>query len=392
MPWRSVTPMDERFRFVVDAEREEVSLAELCRVYGISRKTGYKWVKRYQADGLEGLRERSRRPQSSPHRTGSEWVERIIGARLRHPHWGPKKLRVLLADRHGPEGLPAASTIGSILDRAGLVRPRRRRRRSGRPLVGGLREARSPNEIWAVDYKGWFPTGDGRRCDPLTVSDLYSRYVLAVRVVPDQSYERAREAFTRLFRSYGMPGVIRSDNGGPFASTSAAGLSRLSVWWLLLGIQPEFIQLGHPEQNGIHERMHRTLKRETCMPPARTSRGQQCRFTRWRREFNEERPHEALDMACPADRYRPSSRRYTGRLQEPTYPPSYIVRRVRSNGEIKWQGRKRFISEVLVGLPVGLLPTEPERSIVYFGQVPLGALHTIDSGGLRPTVSAPPNR
>lgn len=392
MPWRTVTPVDERVRFVLDVERGDLPVSELCRVYGISRKTGYKWIGRFAAQGLEGMRERSRCPRSCPHRTSPQWQDRVIAERLRHPWWGPKKLRELFLDRHAADEVPAASTMGEILDRVGLTRRRRRRRRTGRPLAGRLSEARSPNEVWAADYKGWFRTGDGKRCDPLTVSDLHSRYVLEVRVLPDQSYRKALGVFTSLFRGFGMPRVIRVDNGSPFASTSAAGLSRLSVWWLLLGIQPEFIQPGHPEQNGVHERMHLTLKQETCTPPAGTPRGQQRRFTRWVREFNEDRPHEALGMARPVDRYEPSSRRFTGRWIEPTYPSDYVVRRVRSNGEIRWHGRKRFISEVLIGLPVGLHGTEPGRCTAYFGHVPLGELYETDSGGLRPTVSAPPNR
>lgn len=381
--------MEERIKFVLAVEQRDYSIAELCRQYGISRKTGYKWIARYRTDGLQGLRERGRSPLSCPHKTSQQWVDRIIGQRLKHPRWGPKKIRILLCEQSLPGPVPAPSTIGNILDRAGLVKPRKRARRRRRSLQGALTEAHRPNEVWAVDYKGWFPMGNAQRCDPLTVSDLYSRYVLGITAVPDQGYAAAREVFERLFRRHGLPEVIRSDNGSPFASTGAGGLSRLSVWWILLGIKLELIAPGHPEQNGSHERMHLTLKQEACRPPSANRRAQQRRFDRWRKEFNEQRPHEALQMKRPDEMYYCSSRAYPKNLIEPSYPHGYQLRRVRSNGQIKWCGRKRFIGEALKGTSVGVKRVDENHSQVYFGSILLGALYDADSRGLQPSVYIP---
>lgn len=389
MAWKMVLPMEERIRFVLAVEQREYPIAELCRQYGISRKTGYKWIRRYQADGLDGMRERSRRPLHCPHKTSQQWVDRIIQHKLKHPRWGPKKIRIILQEQGWPGPTPAASTIGNILDRAGLVKPRKRRRRRKRSFQGPFTQAERPNHVWGVDYKGWFRTGDGQRCDPLTVSDLYSRYILGVKALPNQAYSAARDVFEHLFSHYGLPEVIRSDNGSPFASTGAGGLSRLSVWWILLGIKLELIAPGHPEQNGSHERMHLTLKQEACHPASVNHRAQQRRFNKWRKEFNEQRPHEALQMKKPAQMYHRSDRGYPKNPIEPSYPPGYQVRRVRTNGEIKWCGRKRFIGEALKGVPVGVKRIDESRSQVYFGSILLGDLHDADSRGLRPSVYVP---
>ncbi len=389
MAWKMVLPMEERIRFILAVEQREYSIAELCRQYGISRKTGYKWIARYRADGLEGMRERRRRPLHCPHKTSQQWVDRSIQQRLKHPRWGPKKIRIILQEQGWPGPIPAASTIGNILDRAGLVKPRKRRRRRKRSFQGPFSQVQRPNHVWAVDYKGWFRTGDGQRCDPLTVSDLYSRYVLGIKALPNQGYAAARDVFEQLFSHYGLPEVIRSDNGSPFASTGAGGLSRLSVWWILLGIKLELIAPGHPEQNGIHERMHLTLKQEACCPASANHRAQQRRFNKWRKEFNEQRPHEALQMKKPAKMYHRSDRAYAKSLMEPSYPPGYQVRRVRTNGEIKWCGRKRFIGEALKGAPVGVKRIDESCSQVYFGSILLGNLHDADSRGLRPSVNVP---
>ena len=233
MAWRKVLPMDERARFVLEVDKAEMSVAELCRRYGVSRKTGYKWIRRYMAGGLDGIRERSSRPHSCPHKTKQEWEIRIITERVKHSSWGPKKIREVLQRKGWDVRVPAASTIGDILRRAGLVSTRRSRRRRKTYYSGPLTEAIYPNHVWAVDYKGWFRTGDGVRCEPLTISDLYSRYVLEVKGLADQSYEGARGAFEGVFEEYGLPEIIRSDNGGPFASRGAGGLSRLSVWWVV---------------------------------------------------------------------------------------------------------------------------------------------------------------
>lgn len=393
MAWKKVLPMEERARFVLDVEKAEMSVAELCRRYGVSRKTGYKWIRRYRAEGLDGIRERSSRPHTCPHKTNQDWETRIITERVKHSSWGPKKIRELLFSSGLEEKVPAASTIGDILRRAGLVS--RHRRRSRKTYYSGpLTEAMYPNHVWAVDYKGWFRTGDGKRCEPLTISDLYSRYVVEVRALPDQSYQQARGVFERVFEEYGLPEIIRSDNGGPFASRGAGGLSRLSVWWVLLGIKPEFIAKGHPEQNGVHERMHLTLKKEATVPASRNLREQQGRFDIWREEFNENRPHEALKMKVPAKRYRRSTRvcqRGINNKKQIKYPEGYRVRRVRRSGEIRWKGKMRFVGAALKGEWVGIKQFEEGHNQVYFDYIFLGDLYDIDYKGLRPMVGVHEN-
>lgn len=393
MAWKKVLPMEERARFVLEVEKAEMSVAELCRRYGVSRKTGYKWIRRYRAEGLDGIRERSSRPHTCPHKTNQDWETRIITERVKHSSWGPKKIRELLFRSGLEEKVPAASTIGDILRRAGLVS--RHRRRSRKTYYSGpLTEAMYPNHVWAVDYKGWFRTGDGKRCEPLTISDLYSRYVVEVRALPDQSYEQARGGFERVFEEYGLPEIIRSDNGGPFASRGAGGLSRLSVWWVLLGIRPEFIAKGHPEQNGVHERMHLTLKKEATVPASRNLREQQGRFDIWREEFNENRPHEALKMKVPAKRYRRSTRvcqRGINNKKQIKYPEGYKVRRVRRSGEIRWKGKMRFVGAALKGEWVGIKQFEEGHNQVYFDYIFLGDLYDIDYKGLRPMVGVHEN-
>ena len=393
MALKNVLPMEERARFVLEVEKAEMSVAELCRRYGVSRKTGYKWIRRYRAEGLDGIRERSSRPHTCPHKTNQDWETRIITERVKHSSWGPKKTRELLFRSSLEEKVPAASTIGDILRRAGLVS--RHRRRSRKTYYSGpLTEAMYPNHVWAVDYKGWFRTGDGKRCEPLTISDLYSRYVVEVRALPDQSYEQARGVFERVFEEYGLPEIIRSDNGGPFASRGAGGLSRLSVWWVLLGIRPEFIAKGHPEQNGVHERMHLTLKKEATVPASRNLREQQGRFDIWREEFNENRPHEALKMKVPAKRYRRSTRvcqRGINNKKQIKYPEGYKVRRVRRSGEIRWKGKMRFVGAALKGEWVGIKQFEEGHNQVYFDYIFLGDLYDIDYKGLRPMVGVHEN-
>jgi putative transposase len=390
MAWNLVKPMKQRVGFVLEVKRMLLPVAEVCRMFGISRKTGYKWLARYHAQGLQGLRQRSCRPHRTPLRTPTHWVRRILALRRQHRRWGPKKLRALLLRRmRGPQLLPARSTIGLILQRAGLSAPRRSRRgRTG--LTGAvLRVAQRPNEVWAVDYKGRFRTADGRWCEPLTVSDVASRYVLAVQGLPDQRWERAQKVFRKLFQQRGLPDCIRCDNGGPFASTGAGGLSRLSVWWRQLGIEVELITPGHPEQNGVHERMHLTLKQDTASPPAANRRAQRLRFGRWQREFNQQRPHEALGDRTPGELYERSRRRYPKRLAIVRYPAEYAVRRVRSNGEIKWCGRRRFVGDALERMRIGLKEVGRGRHEVYFGSVLLGYLRKTDAGGLHAVVTRP---
>jgi len=390
MPWKEVLPMEERAKFVLRVKKAEESFARLCREYAISRKTGYKWWSRFCEQGLEGLRERSSRPWRSPRRSGVKWQEGVIQLRGRYPFWGPKKLRAKLEQtcRKG-EVVPAASTLGMILQRGGLARGRRRRGARPQIVRGVLREASGPNEIWAVDFKGWFRTGNGQRCDPLTISDLATRYVLCCRALEQQSFALVYHVMEGVFKIYGLPGRIRVDNGSPFAGRGAGGLSRLSVWWMRLGIGVEFITPGHPQENGSHERMHRTLKAETVYQPAYNLTKQQHRFDRWRRYFNTERPHESLGQQPPAKLYRSSTRTYSqqNELLRPHYPQDWAVRRVRSNGEIRWRGHKRFIGEALVGELIGLHRLTPTQHAVYFMERLLGTLHDAEADftGLRPT-------
>jgi putative transposase len=371
MPWSETCAMEQRLRFIAEVLAGDETMTELCERYEISRKTGYKWVGRHCLEGVDGLKERSRAPHVHGRAHPGKLLAAVLALKERWPLWGPRKLRAKLAELHPDWAVPAASTIGDWLQREGLTQGRRPRRRCP-PYTQPFVEVRAPNDLWAADFKGWFRTGDGARCDPLTVSDAFSRYLLASQSVRRPDYEHVRLVFEALFCEFGLPGAIRHDNGPPFATTGAGGLSRLSVWWLKLGIQPERIDRGKPQQNGRHERMHGTLKEATAAPPAATIAAQQRRFDRFRREFNEERPHEALQQKPPVSLYRASTRHYPSPLCEPVYPTDQAVRRVRSNGEIKWSGELIFISEALVGEPVGIAETECGDWRVCFADVELG--------------------
>jgi transposase InsO family protein len=303
-------------------------------------------------------------------------AEAIVGVRRAHPSWGPKKLRASLHNRAPEQRWPAPSTIGELLRREGLSQPRKRRRCAS-PSPSPLRTAVTANELWCIDFKGWFRTSDGVRCDPLTVTDAFSRYLLCLKLVARPDHANCRSELERIFREYGLPSAIRSDNGAPFASVGAGGLSRLSVWWVRLGIVPERIDPGHPQQNGRHERMHRTLKAECASPPAATTAAQQRRCDQFRAEFNQQRPHEALGQTPPAQHYKRSARDYPSRLEDPHYPADFELRRVRSNGEIRWQGELVFIGEALIGELIGLIETEDGNAEVFFGPVPLGIIDQV---------------
>jgi putative transposase len=376
MPWQEVCPMQERMRFITAVLAEDDSMAALCEEFGVSRKTGYKWLSRYQERGPAGLEEVSHAPHRVPWAITQAHADAIVSARRSHPSWGPKKLRAILR-RHTPEQRwPAPSTIGELLKREGLSAARKRRR-CAIPNPTPLRDPFGPNDLWCIDYKGWFRTGDRVRCDPLTMTDDFSRYLLCTKAVPAPDGEHCRAELERVFREYGLPCAIRSDNGAPFASVGAGGLSKLSVWWIKLGIFPERIDAGEPQQNGRHERMHRTLKAETAQPPAENSAAQQRRFDRFRAEFNHQRPHEALGQTPPAQHYTASPRAYPARLQDPDYPVDYELRRVRTRGEIKWQGELVYLSEALIGEVIGLCENDDGDAKVYFGPVPLGVIDGI---------------
>jgi len=365
--------MDERMRFIVAMEEEE-NVAALCREFGISRKTGYKLMGRYAREGADGLKDRSRAPLHHPNEVDAALEERIVALRRARPRWGPRKLLARLMTVEPAVGWPAASTIGGILKQHGLVVPRRRRGVTPADLSPFV-ACTGPNAAWCVDFKGWFRTGDGRRCDPLTISDAFSRYLLRCQAVRRPNECQVRPLFEATFREYGLPRAIRSDNGPPFASRAAGGLSRLSVWWIKLGIRAERITPGRPAENGRHERMHRTLKEEACMPPAAGRRAQQRRFDEFRRSYNDERPHEALDNATPGSRYEASPRPYPERLPELAYPDAWQIRRVRPSGEIKWRGATIYISQVLADEPIGIEPIDDGAWRLYFGPVLLGTLN-----------------
>ena len=364
--------MDQRVALVADWLRNEWTMTELAARYGISRKSAYKWVDRYVVDPAHGLAERSRAPHAHGRTMAAELRDRIVALRRQYPRWGPKKLRAVLQARDPRCAWPAVSTMGDLLRREGLSAPRRRTRYVV-PLTQPLAAAEAPNDVWTADFKGWFRTRDGTRCDPLTIADACSRFVLCCQIVaPNEG--GVRPWFERTFRTYGLPWALRTDNGPPFATTGPGQLSHLAVWWLKLGIHLDRIAPGHPEQNGRHERFHLTLQQETTMPPAGTWPRQQRRFDLMRREFNHVRPHEALGQQPPARVYAASPRPYPARVEDPWYDATHQVRRVRDTGQIKWRGELVFISEAVRGEPVGLAETEHGDWVVRFAQVELGRI------------------
>jgi transposase InsO family protein len=372
MPFRESSPMEERIALFREYEAGAFSVTELCARHGISRETFYVWKRRRESGEPHWFEERSHAAASCPHATDGELVNRIIATRRRFPHFGPKKVKAWL-ERERPEfDWPAASTIGDILKREGLVEARRRRRR---PIAQGeiVSPASAPNEEWAIDFKGWFRTRDGTRCDPLTITDAASRYLIEVRIV-DPTWAGVRAAMERVFADIGLPDAIRSDNGTPFGSTGAGGLSALSVWWLKLGIEPRYIPPASPQHNGRHERMHRTLKAQTSKPPAQTATEQQHRFDVFRRHFNEQRPHESLDQVPPIKLWQPPSRVLPADLDDPWYDANHEVRRVRPTGEIKWRNELVFISEALAGERIGLCEHDTGGHIVRFCGRDLGLI------------------
>ena len=387
MPWSETTPMDERLQFVADVLGELDDTSALCRRRGISRKTGYKWLARYAAGGAAALAERSHRPHACPHATAPDAVDALCELRRRHPTWGPKKLLAILATRRPALVLPAPSTAAALLKRAGLVLAPRRQRPLGHP---GRPSAPMdvPNAIWTADFKGEFKTRDGIYCYPLTVADGASRYLLACRALRSTATAGAQPVFEALFREYGLPARIRSDNGVPFATIALGRLSTLSVWWVRLGILPDLIEPGSPQQNGRHERMHKTLKAEATRPPEAHARAQQRRFDRFRAEFNTERPHEALRQMTPASVYTPSPRPYPARLPSLEYPAHCEVRRVSRNGGIRWHNHWVNVSHVLAEEYVAFEEIDDGIWTVTFGPMVLGrfderTLRIEDANGYR---------
>jgi putative transposase len=371
MPWSHLSPMDQKKQLVHDYLRGGFTVAELSDRYGVSRKTIYKWVARFECDGVRGLADRSRRPHSSPQQTPPQLVDHILELQARHG-WGAKKLRKILSDRHPDEAWPSVATFSSILERAGRVTSSRRRRdlvHPGKPSTPIL----APNLVWSADFKGQFRTKDGRYCYPLTITDNFSRYLLACQGLLSTATHLAKPVFVRAFREHGLPERIRTDNGVPFATPTALGrLSALSAWWVRLGILPEPIEPGKPQQNGRHERMHRTLKAETTRPPAASLRAQQRKFNRFREQFNHLRPHEAIELATPASRHTPSARPFPEKLPPIEYPAHFETRYVSYNGGMRWRTNWVSVSRVLEGDYIGLEEVDTGTWDVYYGRLRVG--------------------
>jgi transposase InsO family protein len=373
MPWKESKTMDLRVQLIQDYDDGE-SISALAEIYGVARKTIYKWLERHDAAGVAGLADRSRAPQHSPHKLSEDIIAEIIAARQRW-NWGPRKLRVKLAAAQPKIRWPAESTIGEVLKRAGLTHRRKPRVRTppyGQPFAS----IDAANQTWCADFKGWFRTGDGKRCDPLTISDAHSRYLLRCQITPKADTIHVAAIFDAAFRQHGLPLVIHTDNGVPFASRAPGGLSRVSMRWVKLGIVPQRSRPASPQDNGRHERMHSTLKQATLQPPERTARRQQDAFDRFLHEYNHDRPHEALDDATPASCYTASCRQMPRRVPELDYGEDVMVRRISQQGSLKVNGERTFVSEIFAHEWMGLRALDERYSQVLYGPVTVGFFDT----------------
>lgn len=377
MPWRTTDLVTIREEFVEQAMSGRYPVAALCNAYGISEKTGHKWLNRFKEEGRPGLSDRSRAPHDTPHKMSSDVRREVLALREKHPTWGPKKLRVVLRRRVPEKHWPAASSIGELLRREGHAHPQRRKNTGALlPIDAGLTVARAPNDVWSTDFKGQFRLTNGDLCYPLTAQDAFSRFVIGTTALSSTASLPVEIAFTRHFQEYGLPLVIRSDNGVPFASPSAIGrLSKLSVWWIRLGVRPERIEPGEPQQNGKHERMHKTLKADATRPPSSSLGEQQLRFDKFRREYNDQRPHESLGQETPASRYTASAREFPSYLPELSYPAHFEVRTVSQSGAINFRARRFQVSTALTNQELGLEETDDDLWTVSFGPLVLGTLH-----------------
>jgi putative transposase len=375
MPFKETCLMDERMALVLAVKAGEESFAAICRRYGISRRAGYKWLERYEREGPGGLHDHSRAPISHPQAMAGDVVRACLEVRRSHPSWGPEKVRAYLKRQRADKRWPAASSIGELFSREGLTvkRPRSRRAPPGGP-VSPFALLAGPNEVWCIDFKGWFLTGDGSRCEPMTLSDAVSRYLLRCQMLARNDSAHAWPVLAAAFREFGLPRRIRSDNGSPFASCGAGGLTPLAVKLIKAGVTPERIKPGKPQQNGRLERLHLTLLKEAASPPAHTLIAQARQLARFQRLYNEERPHQALGGDVPADHFQPSPRRFDGVLRQPEYPSGAEVRRVRSNGEIKWQGALVYLSASLAKEPVGVFEQPDGSAIATYGPLTLGLI------------------
>ena len=376
MPWQESRVVDQRSEFALRAVTGVEKFGELCQEYGISRKTGYKWKERFLARGLSGLGDQSRRPASSPSGVNEDMVCRIVKLRQAHPSWGASKLRAVLARTVGAAELPSESSFKRILDKAGLVVHRRRVPVKENARIQTRVRAERPNHVWTIDFKGWWYTRNRIRFEPLTIRDDFSRFVLCAQALDDACTETVRAGMERVFERYGLPEVIRSDNGAPFAGANAPlGLSRLSAWWVGLGIGLDRIDPGCPQQNGGHERMHRDLAAEVECRATEDAATQQAALDTWRRTFNEERPHAAIGMRVPSELYEHSPRRFDPSPIDLLYPADHQVRRVNGKGEVKFHSQRLPISSALCGWDIGLQPTNAAEYQVWFCRLCLGVLN-----------------
>jgi transposase InsO family protein len=363
--------MDQKIQFISDWLEDIYTMTALCEEYGISRKTGYKWINRYETVGIDGLKTQSRRPHHHPDRIDDTRRALLIEAKLAHQAWGPKKIVDYVRRQYPQQAWPVDSTVGEILKRAGLVKPRKRRRRMAADSQP-FKTCDRPNAVWSADFKGDFALGNRQRCYPLTLSDNDSRYLLQCRGLTRTRERDVHPWFEWSFREYGLPDAMRIDNGPPFASLALGGISQLSKWWIKLGIKPERIKPGNPQQNGRHERMHRSLKAEAITPPKYSLAAQQRAFDGFVKEFNKDRSHEALQRKTPGQVYTPSHRAYPEKIRSVEYDEAHIIRQVRHNGEIKWQGQYLYVSQVLAKEPVGLRQVNEFQWQLYFSFYLLG--------------------
>ncbi len=374
MPWKELNIVILRRQFIQEyLDQVYPSFSYLCTSYGISAKTGYKWLNRFLSGGFNNLEDKSRAPHTVPHRTPDEICDLIIKTKLAHINWGPKKVLDNIKKHHPTLILPADSTAGEILKREGLVKKRKKRYHVSADEQA-FDDCLKSNEVWGVDYKGQFKLGNGKWCYPLTMSDIHSRYLLECQSLESTVCIDAKDSMEHTFREYGLPDKIRSDNGSPFSSIAFGGISKLSKWWIQLGIRPQRIKPGHPQQNGRHERMHKTLKQETTKPPAYNERLQQEKFNHFKTEYNHERSHEALQRRCPDDVYEPSKISYPEKLPEIVYDEGCETRKVKRGGEIKWRGHHIYISQVLSHDRISLKEIDNDLWEICYGFYKLGEL------------------
>ncbi|MHB8111805.1 MAG: integrase core domain-containing protein [Syntrophorhabdaceae bacterium] len=373
MPWKVINQMGLKIQFIDDWNAGYSSITVLSQRYGVSRPTIYKWLKRYEQQGIEGLKDQSRAPKRCPHRTSKDILDLVIAEKLKNRKRGPRKVRAQLKRKHPDLELPAVSTIAYWLEKEGLVE-RRKRRLHVPPYTKPFSECNAPNDVWSIDYKGQFHMKNGMVCYPLTLSDNYSRFLLCCQALEGPRYDPTRRCMESIFREYGLPAAIRSDNGTPFAGRCIGGLSRLMIWLILLGITPERIRKGCPQENGRHERMHRTLKSDVLDSIAVNLKEQQKAFDLYRHDYNTDRPHESLHDRTPSDYYKKSNRSYVEHPHPPNYGSDYLVRNVHLGGEIRFMNLAFYLTELLTGLPVGLKEIEDGLWQIRFSFYTLGTI------------------